>query len=258
MAHSPEPSEHDAGRVPENDGARALAHRKVLDIGRERPDASLEAVADELGDVSVSFVERVFEEFGDPADGDRWTEPPEGATARRNAVDTPPDIGHDGEVSSDGGDRSTDGGDDRGAGEPDVTPEQRAALRAVYEQPTATQTEIADRVGASRAAVSKRLNDIPGFDWKSRRAFVETLFGDGPGRPLSDRGRSEGDSESERLAALEGRIERLESAVADRPASTAAGDIETVRLTIHACLDAEHISCEEELQIVRNLVGKLR
>ena len=152
MAYSPESAEQDAARVPESDGDRAVAYRNVLDVARERPDASPEAVADEVDDVSTPFVERVFEEFGDPTGGGRRCEGSGDPTAERSAGGASEETGRD------------------------------------------------------------------------------------------------------RVAALEERVERLESAVADRSASTATGDVETVRQRLHACLDADHISRDAELRIVRRVV----
>ncbi|ELZ30334.1 hypothetical protein C475_01327 [Halosimplex carlsbadense 2-9-1] len=236
----------------------------MLDAVEKHPDASPGRIADEIGDVPVSFVERVFEELGDPTDGER----PSGRSGEtgedRNAPVTSAtgsrSTARDVEAKRDDSDPEASAcleGDDP-VREPDLAPEQRAVLRAVAERPSATQAELAEILGASRATVSKRLNEIPGFDWKSRRAFVGRVFGDGAGRSLRAREHPEGDSERDRLAALADRIERLESAVADRSASTGTVDVETVRAVVHASLDADHISREEELHIVRNLLGELR
>jgi DNA-binding MarR family transcriptional regulator len=254
MAYSPESAEQDTARVPESDGDRAVAYRNVLDVARERPDASLEAVADEVDDVSTPFVERVLEEFGDPTGGGRRSEGSDEPTAERSAGGASADPGRDLTAEGDESDRSPDVSDEHSPGAVDVTPEQRAVLRAVYERPTATRAEVAERVGASRATVSAWLDEVSGFDWASRRAFVETVFGDGAGRSPSARDPAEGESERDRLAALEERVERLESRVTDRSAQTATGDVETVRQRLHACLDADHISQDAELRIVRRVV----
>ncbi|QPV64365.1 hypothetical protein I7X12_07055 [Halosimplex litoreum] len=256
MAYSPESAEQDTARVPESDGDGVVAYRDVLDVARERPDASPEAVADEVDDVSAPFVERVFEEFGDPAGGDRRSEGSDERTAEWSAGGASADTGRDPTAEGDESDRGTDVSDDHSPGALDVTSEQRAVLRAVYERPTATQAEVAERVGTSRETVSKWLDEIAGFDWASRRAFVETVFGDGDGRSPSARDPAETESERDRLAALEERVERLESTVADRSAPTATGDAETVRQRLHACLDADHISRDAELRIVRRVVDE--
>ena len=58
----------------------------------------------------------------------------------------------------------------------DVTRKEYRTLRVIHRQPEATQQAVADELEVSRATVSNRVNDIPGFDWADRKAFVEALF----------------------------------------------------------------------------------
>ncbi|WP_157224647.1 MarR family transcriptional regulator [Natronococcus occultus] len=49
-------------RVP-----RAVIHKKILDAAESRPDASIEAIAEDVNGATTQMVERVLEEYGDPA-----------------------------------------------------------------------------------------------------------------------------------------------------------------------------------------------
>ena len=183
---------------------RALIHRKILDVAGENPDASLEAIADEVSGASLTFVERVLEEYGDPARSDRSSGRTDG-NGRASRVE-PTDANRDGSdavnasrndplsVESSADDGPTETGDTSTAnafrsasdGEVDdsatitdasqLSERQRETLVAVAERPTATQAEIAAELGVSRATVSKRLTDLDGFEWPARREFVERVF----------------------------------------------------------------------------------
>lgn len=46
---------------------RALIHKRIPDEATERPEASIEELADEIAGPSGTLVERVLKEYGDPA-----------------------------------------------------------------------------------------------------------------------------------------------------------------------------------------------
>lgn len=133
---------------------RAVIHRQILDSASSKPEASLEELASEVAGASTDLVERVLEEYGDPA----RDEPPGASTTEDEPM--------------------TD--DARLPSVADLTEKERETLRAIAARPGATQGELADALGVSRATVNKRLNDIEGFEWKDRRAFVASVFGDEP------------------------------------------------------------------------------
>ena len=56
------------GRSSQSGQPRAMIHKKILDVAGDNPDASLERIADEVSGASVTFVEQVLDEYGDPAD----------------------------------------------------------------------------------------------------------------------------------------------------------------------------------------------
>jgi len=299
---------------------RALIHRKILDIAAANPDASMEAIADEVSGASITFVERVLEEYGDPAEerpeeqhasgksstdtaeaaaetadhGPETTASPQSVDSgaggdatderqretasdggRQNhaaddgpAVDTASDVDNSGERRVPDGD-STTTADERGDSElsdaataddagtvPDtseLSEKQRETLVAVAERPAATQAEIAEELGVSRATISKRLGSVDGFEWPDRATFVDELF-EYRGGNTAEQAVAEPVDGSDRIAALESQVEALEVRL-DEAASeqTFEPDPELVHKVVHACMDADYISQEEELEVLRDI-----
>ncbi|ADD03687.1 HTH domain protein [Natrialba magadii ATCC 43099] len=92
---------------------RAILHKKVLDVAVSRPDASLEELADEVSGATVSIVEQVLEEYGDP-----------GETAAESAAssgDGESEERDSAESALQGEEADGAGGDERGVAEQDVT-----------------------------------------------------------------------------------------------------------------------------------------
>lgn len=52
---------------------RAMIHKKILDVASEQPDASLDDIAAQVSSANTDLVERVLDKYGDPAD----TSPPD-------------------------------------------------------------------------------------------------------------------------------------------------------------------------------------
>ena len=48
----------------------SMRQQRVLDVAAERPDAPMAEIADEIPSATVELVERVFEQYGDPAETD--------------------------------------------------------------------------------------------------------------------------------------------------------------------------------------------
>lgn len=50
---------------------RATIHKLILDVAASSPEKSMEGIATELSGATTELVERVLEEYGDPADSQR-------------------------------------------------------------------------------------------------------------------------------------------------------------------------------------------
>ncbi len=163
---------------------RAVIHKKILDVAKSRPDASMEEIADVVNGATTSIVEHVLEEYGDPGT------PPE--ESNDGDSEEKPDYGSGGADSVESGldeDASTmreheDGADpslDLTLEPADVTEKQLETLREIYKRPDATQAELADILGVSSATINQRVNAIDEFDWSKRHQFVDALFENGTG-----------------------------------------------------------------------------
>lgn len=92
---------------------RAVIHKRILDVAADRPDAPLEELAGEIPSATPELVERVLDEYGDPADDP-------GAltdTADSSTTQEPPDPTLE-----------------------DLSETQRETLRAIDDHPTAPPT----------------------------------------------------------------------------------------------------------------------
>jgi DNA-binding MarR family transcriptional regulator len=239
---------------------RALIHKKILGAARADPDASTSQIATAVSGASVDLVEQVLEEYGDPAVEDQS----DAETPTDNAppdAETPADDRHEPETDPDPSELRATGrseSDDASDEQPVVDraalgEKQRETLQAIHERPTATQAEIAEALGVSRATIPKRLNDIPGFDWPSRREFVERLFESN--RPEAAADRAPPASITDSLDELATRIESLEAGLERGPRRNGAQiEPELLRKLVHASMDAEYISQEEELTLLKQLL----
>jgi len=251
-----------------------MIHKKVLDIARENPNATAGRIAEEVSGVSATFVERILDEYGDPAANGRKDRRVDGGPASNGSEDRSSEPAGDDSSATEAEEPVTDQSgaeaeepvtdqSDAEAEEPvtdpsELTTKQRETLREVYKQPTASQKEISERLDVSRATISKRVNGIPGFDWRNRHAFVERLYGDqttaDDGSDLEPR---DGPMEQS-LMELNSRIEELERRVDERrgPAGNDGLDPELVHKVAHACLEVEHITTDEELEILGRLLDR--
>ena len=168
MSDSIEPGRGGKGSTA-SAGPRAVVHKKILEAAEARPDASYDELADAVSGASTDLVERVIDEYGDPAengeggDADDDQNTPTEPSADTDETMSTPDA-HD----SDDTDPDLD----------QLTDRQERVLRAVRDRPNATQEEIAAQFDVSAATISQRVNAIDGFDWPYRRGFVESLFED--------------------------------------------------------------------------------
>nr|WP_233739813.1 winged helix-turn-helix domain-containing protein [Halovenus carboxidivorans] len=155
-----------------------MRHKQVLDTAADHPDASIDEIASKVPSATPELVERVLEEHGDPAN-DEETESETTPATKEDT--TPQESSADSEDASGGETAETDADEASNVKVPaqfdaeTLTEKQRAVLELVAADPSATQREIGDRLGISAAAVSNRVNAVPGFDWNDRAAFVKHL-----------------------------------------------------------------------------------
>lgn len=182
---------------------RATIHKQILDVAESRPEASIEAIADNVAGGTPNLVEKVLEEYGDPGEAATDQQGTAGATpqpatptsdtkqleAMPDSHDTrDPEDETDDQTDATGASESADAAADSGStdaaegSEPTVpdpetlTETQLETLQAVHSRPTATQAELASEFDITAASVGQRVNAIDGFDWSERRAFTEALF----------------------------------------------------------------------------------
>ena len=235
---------------------RAMIHKKILDVASERPDASLDDIAAQVSSANTDLVERVLDEYGDPGN----TPPPEHED--RATTDTP-GIPPGGEL----------------------TEKQRRTLQVITEHPEASQREIADLLDVSAPTVSRRVNTIADFDWSDRHSIATAILDStpAPDAEIPDPERPDDhDSETppstddetppaadtpsmsqnattqepleelaDRITALERELETTADSSTERPFG---GDTELLSKIIHACMESDTITEDEELQIIEQLL----
>ena len=97
---------------------------------------------------------------------------------------------------------STDGGQSTHPEYPDpgsLTQKEHETLRAIAHDTDATQQDVADMLGVSRATVSNRVNAVEGFEWADRDSFVSAVIDDrekpvSKGEPSDDASTSSSES----------------------------------------------------------------
>jgi hypothetical protein len=250
-------------------GPRAVIHTRILDVARDNPDASLADIADEVSGANADLVDRVLSEYGDPGETETETEPEPEKTMSEDGHQTNGEA--EGQETDDSGQH--DPPSDPPTDPDELTDKQLQTVRAVYERTDATQGDIADRLGVTRATVSRRLNDIPGFEWSDRETFTSNLFddtefetdspvGDGGTGAASANDVTTDDAETtdttdagpsldgleSRLAAVEESVGTAES-TADRPIRR-----ELAHKVVHVAMESERITEEEELELIAALL----
>lgn len=241
MTNSQTKSGSSSQRVP-----RAIIHKNILDEAEKRPDASVEEIADNVSGASVKLAKKVLEEYGDPASDENTVHsapgPKRGDTDAAVHGDTDPD---------------------RGGGSLDsidylhLSEKQKQLLQTIYEYPDATKAELADRLGCSMEELLRTADSISNFEWGRRRETVQQLFGDR--RDRDDEREATGDS----MGKVAAKVDELESQVSalDRKIEgkstgleESLSDPDLLHRVIQACMASDHISEEEELDIIKQLV----
>jgi hypothetical protein len=270
-------------------GPRAVVHKRILDVAGDNPDASLADIAAEISGANADLVDRVLSKYGDP-----------GETDQQDTDTAMAQNGHQNVEHEQTDEQADEGSDDAEDAEPltdpdDLTEKQLQTVRAVYEAPDAGQAAIADRLGVTRATVSRRLNEIPGFEWSDRAAFTASLFDgteyddqlvedeaettadktetatDETAAKTDETAADEpstagavaddadgGDSDGQTAAALDSFEDRLatveETLEADTDTSERPIRTELAHKVVHAAMESERITEEEELELIAGLL----
>lgn len=201
---------------------RAIIHKKVLDAAESNPNASMEQLAEQISGASLSIVERVLAEYGDPAAPDDEDRESLEEETDDTSTELEPDltiheqsIGVDAdsrqgtfEAIADGDGSKTDTNTreemtpepeaqnedeiDEENGEPpavspsDLTEKQLETMQVIATRPDATQVELGERLGVTSATINQRINAIDGFQWSKRHEFVDDLFEETPVVEMED------------------------------------------------------------------------
>lgn len=259
---------------------RAIIHKKILQAAERNPDASMEELAEKVNAATTDLVENVLTKYGDPgdqpdnsgngendsgkqavngdksSDEDQSEDKPEGTST--NGVHFDDD---NGSVITDGDPRDVTKNGHRSQANSidatDLTEKQIKTLRAIYENPDATQTELADRFGVTPATLNTRVNSIEGFDWSNREAFVQQMFENDPTDDHdSATDRQSIEELSERIDRIGDQVETIENQLSQHQ-SQSQNVIHQPDLThkiLHACLRSDEITKEEELEILKGAI----
>lgn len=146
----------------------------------------------------------------------------------------------------------------------ELTEKQRKVIHTIYEHPKATQSELADILGFEQPTISQRVNTIEGFNWKDRLAFAEAMIAnrepeqDRYGTAESSKRNQSDRDHQEQIEQIPQHVEALEERVSDMETQSPSvfENPELVRKLIHACIQADRITEEEELRIIQILLNK--
>jgi hypothetical protein len=268
MSNSPQADNVESG--PRPGLPTAMIHKKILDAARNDPGASLTEISNVVSGASVELVERVLENYGDPAerhvgetpDRDADAEPTDSDAEDRSA--SPDTDASDSTAPSDDADTTPADPVPSAEPEPDsvtdaqhevpdvaaLTETELETLTAVAEHPQATQRELADVLGVSCATVNRRVSAVEGLCWADRQSFVESLFADRD-LPASDGAATDID-ENGPSTESDGTGASDDTCRSDPPLD----DPELVRKVIHACLESDRISDDEELAVIGAFVDR--
>lgn len=213
---------------------KSMRHKRILDVAKEQPEASLEDIADNIPSATAELVENVLDQYGDPAELESEHEAETDLSEGLSQSDLPnPEA---------------------------LTEKQLEVLRLISENPDATQQELATMLGVSPSTVCSHVNSIPGFDWKQRRQIVPMLkkrgdvFESEMASTIEHQASTQQDAMaeiSERVSVLEAKLDSIDTVSLSKPMRS---NPEIIHKVIHACVKSEVISDEEELEIIKAMV----
>lgn len=250
---------------------RAILHKRILDVAESNPDVSMAEIADQVSGASVDMVETVLEEYGDPVDeltdepgiATNGTSPSDRAapeeveepdsTSSEGIPETPDPSSETDEVRKTSPEQDTEANPHDEAPAPasdrdDLTDDQLKALRLIHERPNASQGELAEEFDVTRTTVNRWVNDIPGFEWNRRQEIVAQLLN-------GELGVESSSADQPAVDRLRDRIDHVEARINETDPRTTELDPDLVHKIMHACLQSERISDDEELAILKALMA---
>lgn len=218
---------------------RSIRHQEILEIAAEKPERSMEDIAAEVPSATTSLVERVLDEYGDPATDSH--EPKVSAKTEEEPVE----------------DQNYDGPDE----DEHLTDAELEVLRAIHSKPAASQRTLAESLDLSAATISKRAKAIDGLEWDHRESFVREFFDANPNL-LEEDDIDEGNLSVMRRTDIDGLRaeidllnERIDSLATEHESSGCFEDPELAHKVIHACMQSEEFSSDEELAVIRSVAN---
>ena len=252
---------------------RAVIHKKILDTAESRPSDSIVELTESISGASAQLVEQVLEEYGDPAEDGRSPskEPtPEPISDMSTNTESTTHENESGEGIEDQMTVSTNfdiGGDLLSSKDTaDITDRQWEILRAIEQHPDATQGELGEILGVTGATICSCVNSIDGFNWNTRQAFVETVIeNEKMTPPVTDEKTVPGgdtsatdDGVEDRIAELAVQVEAIDERLDERsnPADSIFTDPTLAHKVVHACMQSDSLTEEEELQVLHELLSQ--
>jgi DNA-binding CsgD family transcriptional regulator len=239
----------------------SIRQKQVLDIAADRPDASFGAIADEVPTATADFVETILKKYGDPASQTNNTPTHKASVSNKSKTSQKDSIYTESELTS--------------THSLELTTRQEEVLQTIADNPEATQHEIGDQLGITGATVCNHMSRIEEGAWKKRQQIVTKALASPTSSSTAETPSTATDGgdiktekdqsttltevdDNDRLEQLQTRIETLEQQIAVDKTLTAelsaSGDPELKQKILHACLKAETISEDEELEIIKMLM----
>ena len=211
-----------------------MIHKRILDAAADQPAASMDEIAAAVPSTNTDLVERVLEEYGDPAKPDPTT-------------------------TAESDDRDEEKEEHPYPDPETLTEKQREALRVIYEHPDATQRQIGEILDVSAPTVSNRVNAIDHFDWADRYDFaahvLDTPTTTNQNESMSQNGTIEDASTDHLETRLDSVEERLETLDTEKTNAQGLDDPTLIHKIVHACMESEIISQDEELAILEHFLN---
>lgn len=246
MAHS---TTNETGTTASN-FPRAVVHKNILDEAKTSPKASIEHIAEKVSGATPDLVERVLEDYGDPGEENGDSIMDDNSAETISSATTGDSLEPE---------ENTDAHSDTPSRPNELTNKQLITLRAIFNNPQATQVEIAEQLGVTNVTVCNRVNDIDAFDWRQREEFVNRLFGDentgsDENLPTDEPDQPNGTkSQVENNDAHNGTVDSLEQPLSIKLDSyeVILKDPDLAAKIMRACICSDQVTEEEEIQIIK-------